>query len=258
MRYLTIENAKTTKGESLGYLTGILYLAPADEAARAGYDVKNACPFASAGCKSACLFTAGRGAFPKIRAARIRKSVELMGGRNWNQRPNAQAAAHLADDIAALIRKAKREKLIPAVRLNGTSDYPVHKWEIMEQFPDVQFYDYTKDIQKFLAFTRGELPKNYHLTFSRSESNALNTQGALEAGGLVAMVFDTVPKKYMGRRVLDGDESDLTFTRGKGILGLKAKGKARKDASNFVIKTDGTKSTLPPARSKESIIACES
>lgn len=235
MHFLTIENAKTTKGEKKGYLTGILYLAPANEAKSAGYSVPNACPFASAGCKSACLFTAGRGIFPKIKAARIRKTVELMGGANWNERPNAQAAAKLADDIAALIRKATREGLTPAIRLNGTSDYPVHGWEIMDQFPRVQFYDYTKDFARMKDFLAGKLPKNYHLTFSRSEKNHAQALEILDAGGLVAMVFSALPKTLLGYRVKNGDESDLTFTRGAGILGLKAKGKARKDTSGFVI-----------------------
>lgn len=235
MHFLTIENAKTTKGEKKGYLTGILYLAPANEAKLAGYNTPNACPFASAGCKSACLFTAGRGAFSNVRSARIRKTVELMGGANWNERPNARAAAQLADDIAALVRKAKRLGLRPAVRLNGTSDYPVHGWEIMDQFPRVQFYDYTKDYARMLDFLSGKLPKNYHLTFSRSEKNHAQALGILNAGGLVAMVFKDLPKTYAGHLVKNGDESDLTFTRGAGILGLKAKGKARKDQTGFVI-----------------------
>ena len=33
-RLLTVQNAKTTKGEKLGILTGILYLAPANEVGR--------------------------------------------------------------------------------------------------------------------------------------------------------------------------------------------------------------------------------
>lgn len=235
MHFLTIENAKTIKGQKKGYLTGILYLAPANEARAAGYTTPNACPFASAGCKAACLFTAGRGVFPKIKAARIRKTVELMGGAKWNERPNAQAAVKLADDIAALVRKAQRENLIPAVRLNGTSDYPVHGWELTDQFPEVQFYDYTKDFARMKDFLAGKLPKNYHLTFSRSEKNHAQALEILDAGGLVAMVFNKLPKRFAGFKVKDGDESDLTFTRGAGILGLKAKGKARKDKSGFVI-----------------------
>lgn len=235
MEFLSVENAKTTKGEALGYLTGIMYLAPANEAKV--YGVPNACPFASAGCKSACLFTAGRGAFNNVREARINKSRKLFAGLKWNSTPHAEALESLRNDIASLERKAIRGGLKPAVRLNGTSDYPVHAWGLMEQFPGVQFYDYTKDTLKMSEYLRGKLPRNYHLTFSRSETNGAKAREMVEAGALVAMVFKApLPKKYLGAKVLDGDESDLTFTRGKGILGLKAKGKARKDLSGFVVK----------------------
>lgn len=237
MRYLAIGDTKTIKGEEHGYLTGVMYLAPANEARAAGYDVKNACPFASKECAKLCLFTAGRGAFDSVREARIKKSVELMAGRRWDERPPADRLDILADDIAFLVRKAKRDGLKPAVRLNGTSDYPVHKWGLMERFPDVQFYDYTKDAARMRDYLDGKLPKNYHLTFSRSEDNDANAINFLNDGALVAMVFDNLPKTYAGRRVKDGDESDLTFTRGRGILGLKAKGKARKAAPGFVIQT---------------------
>lgn len=237
MRYLAIGDTKTIKGEEHGYLTGVMYLAPANEARAAGHNVKNACPFASKECEKLCLFTAGRGAFDSVREARIKKSVELMTGRRWDEKPPADKLAILADDIRFLIRKAAREGLKPAVRLNGTSDYPVHNWGLMEFFPDVQFYDYTKDAARMREYLAGGLPKNYHLTFSRSEDNDIMAREFLNKGALVAMVFDEVPRTHAGRRVKDGDESDLTFTRGRGILGLKAKGKARKAAPGFVIQT---------------------
>lgn len=237
MRYLAIGDTKTVKGQKKGYLTGVMYLAPANEARAAGHDVKNACPFASKECARLCLFTAGRGAFDSVRDARIKKSVELMAGRLYTQAPAADRMEVLAADIAFIVRKAAREGLNPAIRLNGTSDYPVHTWGLMERFPDVQFYDYTKDAARMSDYLNGALPKNYHLTFSRSEDNDLDARIFLDAGALVAFVFDTVPKTYLGRRVKNGDESDLTFTRGAGILGLKAKGKARKAAPGFVIQT---------------------
>ncbi len=235
MHFLTIENAKTIKGQKKGYLTGILYLAPANEARAAGYTTPNACPFASAGCKSACLFTAGRGAFSNVRAARIRKTIELMAGKKWNEIPHPGALEKLRADIAALEKKAKRLKLKPAVRLNGTSDFPVDTWGLMEHFPRVQFYDYTKNSGRMILFLAGKLPKNYFLTFSRSEHNQSTALEILDKGGQIAAVFSELPKKWFGARVKNGDESDLTFTRGAGILGLKAKGKARKDQSGFVV-----------------------
>ena len=55
MKLLSVGNPKTLKGESVGYLTFILHLAPAS---LSGY---NTCPKATEGCKAACLNTAGRG-----------------------------------------------------------------------------------------------------------------------------------------------------------------------------------------------------
>jgi len=68
MKLLTTQNYKTTKGEKLGVLTGILYLAPAKIS---GYEV---CPRRSEGCTKACLYTAGMGAFSTVQEARINKT----------------------------------------------------------------------------------------------------------------------------------------------------------------------------------------
>ena len=228
MKLLSIDtNAKTIKGQQKGFMTGILYLAPSDQSG-----VMNTCPFATKGCREACLYTAGRGAFPKIKQARINKTL-------WLARDKDGFIAQLVKDIHALIRKAKRENMTPCVRLNGTSDLPVETWGIMEQFPDVQFYDYTKNPKRMIANLAGEMPKNYSLTFSRAETpaNQKHAQIVLDRGGTVAAVFaNDLPKIHGKPRVINGDESDLRFTDPKGVIvGLKAKGKARKDTSGFVI-----------------------
>jgi hypothetical protein len=228
MKLLSIDtNAKTIKGQKQGFMTGILYLAPSDQSG-----VMNTCPFATKGCREACLYTAGRGAFPKIKQARINKTL-------WLARDKDGFIAQIVKDIHALIRKAKRENMTPCVRLNGTSDLPVETWGIMEQFPDVQFYDYTKNPKRMIANLAGEMPKNYSLTFSRAETpaNQKHAQIVLDRGGNVAAVFaNDLPKIHGKTRVINGDESDLRFTDPKGVIvGLKAKGKARKDTSGFVI-----------------------
>ena len=84
---------------------------------------------------------------------------------------------------------------------------------------------------------KGSLPSNYHLTFSRSEANEAQALDVLKAGGNVACVFSgSLPETYLGFRVINGDESDLRFLDPSGVIvGLKAKGKAKKDASGFVI-----------------------
>lgn len=238
-RLLTIENAKTVKGEKLGYLTGILYLAPAFESVPFGG--KDLCPFASKGCAAACLFTAGRGRFKEIREARIAKTLYYFKHRR-------EFMEDLVLSIARVVRKAKRLGYLPVVRLNGTSDIA---WEsikhegrtIFEHFPNVQFMDYSKIPARAKRFHAGNLPPNYHLTFSRSESNA-ETVADIVANTKtnVAVVFDskTLPATYLGREVINGDEHDLRFTDKQGVIvGLSAKGKAKKDGSGFVVTVGG-------------------
>lgn len=233
MNLLSINaDAKTRKGTDFGVMTGILYLAPSNES-----QVMNTCPKASKGCRLACLFTAGRGAFNSVKQARISKTVLF-----WNDRE--KFVADVSQDVVALKRKAGKANLKPATRLNGTSDVA---WEnvklngksIMETHPDHQFYDYTKRIERVRDYAAGKMPSNYHLTFSRSENNDAEVAEALSLGVNVAVVFagKTLPATYLGRPVINGDEHDARFLDPKGVVvGLKAKGKARKDASGFVVK----------------------
>lgn len=232
-------DAKTIKGNSKGYLTGVLYLAPYD---LSGHQV---CPKASAGCAAACLNTAGRGVYNNVQQSRIAKTQRLFNDR-------AAFTAELVKDIEALIRKAQRERMIPVVRLNGTSDIPWEKFacvrngvkyaSIMEAFSDVQFYDYTKILNRHKALS---LP-NYHLTFSLSEDNDKSAIKALAQGYNVAVVMDVgrsepKPATWGGFPAINGDETDLRFLDPNGghIVGLFPKGKGRKDASGFVRNKDG-------------------
>jgi hypothetical protein len=218
-------DVKTKKGVKYGYLTGILYLAPHKESG-----VANLCPDATEGCKAACLFTAGRAmVFPKINQARIAKTLLFKNDRK-------HFMELLYRDIETLERKAKREGLKPCVRLNGTSDVDFSKFGIMDKYPHIIFYDYTKSIKRALDYAAGKLPKNYHITFSRAESNGIQTHEAIKAGVNVAVVFDKTPETYKGKTVVNGDLSDLRFLDApNSIIGLKAKGKARNDTSGFVI-----------------------
>ena len=218
MRLLGVGNPKTAKGESLGWLTGIMHLAPGD---LSGHQV---CPMASKGCLAACLNTSGRGAMTRTQEARIAKT-QLW----FNERPAFLEDLH--KDIGALVRKADREGLQPAVRLNGTSDIP---WErvaptVFETWPDVQFYDYTKRPNRVT-------PDNYHLTFSRSECNTFDAQCELQNGRNVAVVFGEIPETYWTVPVISGDTHDLRFLDPTGVVvGLTAKGLAKRDTSGFVV-----------------------
>ena len=217
------KNAKTVKGQKKGYLTGILYLAPST---LSGYQV---CPFAKvAGCEESCLNTAGRGAMNSTQKARIAKTKYFMEDQE-------AFMEQLVKEIRALIKKAEKMGLIPVVRLNGTSDI---LWErvgvrgeggigysnLMEMFPELQFYDYTKHIKR-------NAPKNYHITFSYSPMYGKKSDHNM------AVVFKgKIPVRFMGRKVVDGDENDLRFLDQRNVIvALKAKGKAKKDTSGFVV-----------------------
>lgn len=237
MKLLSIgHDAKTVKGEKFGYLTGIQFLAPANASG-----VMNTCPNASAGCKVACLYTSGfGGVYKTVNQARVNKTKFFFTNR-------VEYGRQLIREIQALITKAAKNNLIPAVRLNGTSDLA---WEsikfddktILEHFPAIQFYDYTKSPARAARYAKGELPSNYHLTFSRSETNQADCENILALGGNVAVVFHVdkaseLPASYLGKPVIYGDESDLRFGDAKNVIvGLKHKGsKGKRDTSGFII-----------------------
>jgi hypothetical protein len=229
MKLLSVStDAKTTKGESLGFLTGILYLAPATTTKW------NTCSMAKvAQCDKACLYTAGRGAMNSVQQARIRKT-------EWFFTDRQSFMQQLVVDIDKLFFKAKRMGLTPLVRLNGTSDIrwesiPINGYKnIFEAFPDVQFYDYTKDAN------RTDLPTNYDLTFSYSGVEGFQpyVEKALLNNMRMAVVFrkeQDIPQSFMGIPVVSGDNSDVRHLDDKVIVGLYAKGKAKLDTTGFVV-----------------------
>jgi hypothetical protein len=227
------QNAKTIKGEQLGYTTYILYMSPEKQNSLG----KNICPKATAGCAAACLFTSGRGKFTNVMIGRLNKTEYFL-------RERENFMNDIAKEIAKGIKKHGANKM--CVRINGTSDIPYENIpvggfkNIMEMFPDVMFYDYTKVASRF----KKELPKNYHLTFSmaETESNKKEAFELLSKGFNVAAVFAVkneteLPETYKGFKVINGDEHDLRFLDEKNtIVALKAKGDGKKDTSGFVIR----------------------
>ena len=155
--------------------------------------------------------------------------------------------ALMAFELQALETKAKRLNMAAAWRPNTTSDYPFHSValevdgvkvkSLINAFPNIEAYDYTQITKKALQWAAGLLPSNYHITFSKSESNDSDVAKVLEAGGNVAVVFEKgLPDSYLGKAVVDGDVSDVRFLDSKGVVvGLKAKGQARTDESGFVV-----------------------
>lgn len=223
-RLLTAANPKAQKSREFGYFTAVLHLAPAD---RSGYET---CPSRSQGCTEACLNLSGRGGMfrpsessNRAQAARVRKTVSYFEDR-------ADFILQLKKDIALAQRYAARKRLRLAIRLNATSDIRWERHDIIQSFPDVQFYDYTK-----IANRRIDGLDNYHLTFSATEGNQLQVKQALSRGMNVAVVFDQVPNVYLDLPVVNGDQHDLRFLDPKGVIvGLKAKGPARRDTTGFV------------------------
>ena len=216
-------NAKTAKNK---LKTLILYLAPLAQNSQG----RNLCPKASEGCAASCLFSAGRGAFKSVQAARINRTEYFLTQR-----------LEMLQQAAGEINKAAAKVETLAVRLNGTSD--VRLVEMLTErhtiAANVVFYDYTKILSKALKYVGSTLPSGhrYVVTFSRAENNEAEALQVLKAGGNVAAVFSgSLPQTWGGAPVVDGDESDdvMIGTRG-AVLGLKAKGAAKKDRTGFVI-----------------------
>ena len=239
MILLSTGNPKVLKGQKQGYMTFILHLAPASVS---GY---NTCPKATTGCKASCLNTAGRGGMFKkgentnvIQKARIRKTIVFFENRT-------QFMADLVKDIILGIKQAAKKDMIPVFRLNGTSDIAFEKYSvtvngteyanIFAAFPTIQFYDYTKILGRKIK----HIP-NYSLTFSDADGNMADVLAAIAQGYNIATVFgvkktEPLPVSYLGMPVFNGDESDLRFLDPKGVIvGLYAKGPAKKDTTGFV------------------------
>lgn len=242
IKLLTTSNAKTIKGESLGYKTYILYMSPY----RDNSSGINLCPHASPECAKLCLNTSGLGGiYNSVQKSRRAKSDYFLNNR-------IQFLQQLVQEVTNAV-KLNEDKAIPVFRLNGTTDI---RWEkftifdnknIFELFPDVQFYDYTKNSHRFTT----KLPPNYHLTFSRSETNHNEAIKLLSQGHNVAMVFDKLPNKFESYEVINADADDLRFLDKKNVIcGLtykKMTGKGGKEKNqqalqgNFVIKINTTK-----------------
>jgi len=239
MKLLSTGNPKVLKGLKQGFNTYILHLAPAD---LSGYET---CAKRTAGCTTACLNLAGRGGMFKkgettnvIQQARIRKTKMFFEDR-------ISFMNLLVKDIELGIKQSARLGLVPVFRLNGTSDLAFEKYEVTRNgqtytniftaFPEVTFYDYTKILGRKISALA-----NYSLTFSAADGNDADVYKAIAQGYNVAVVFgmkktEAMPESYLGRPVFNGDESDLRFLDPKGVVvGLYAKGKAKKDTTGFV------------------------
>lgn len=219
-------NIKTAKNILESY---IMYMAPADTV-----QGLNLCPFASDGCKKVCIYTTGRGRFSNVQLSRINKS------KFWGY-DRANFYIQLANELLKIHDKAIKQNKQIAVRLNGTSDidhlYLLERYsgiDFLDQFySSLLFYDYTKNVNHISRYRH----TSYKITFSRSETNEAEAKKVLKMGGNIAVVFqDQLPEFYLGYPVINGDETDLRyFDPVNVVVGLKAKGDAKKDFSGFVV-----------------------
>jgi len=234
-------NAKTVKGDGDQFETAIMYLAPFTMAG-----VGNVCSMAAiASCWEGCLNTAGRGALNNVQAARARKTKQYM-------RERAAFMAQLVEDLEGFSAYCRRKGIKPCVRLNGTSDIMWEKghpvtvngmWfaSVMEAFPEVQFYDYTKIFKR----VDKPLPGNYSLTLSYSGANptyaAEIRRRVNQRRANMAVVYRNraIVEKVLAESpiAVDGDVTDMRFLDPQGgyVVALYAKGKAKKDTSGFVM-----------------------
>ena len=213
---LSTNNVKTIKSLKYGVTTYILYLSPHTQNSQG----KNICPMATAGCSKACLYNSGKGGLSQIKKGRTNKTEMFLSNREL-------FFTMLHSEIAQIEVRHKIEGGDFAIRLNGTSDISFEKFKVgktgknlFELFKNITFYDYTKNHLRF----KTSLPKNYHLIFSRSETNDVIAMEMLKNKISVAIVFSELPETYMGYKVINGDLHDMRYSEEKGvIIGLKYK-----------------------------------
>lgn len=239
-------NNPKTALDSEGIESVIMHLSP-----HRGAGVGNMCAWATEGCILACLNTSGMGQIKgdvtpenllkyKLHQSRIARTRRFMIERDefmWD----------LRNELGNLEKRALKRESLPVARLNGTSDIP---WEnirhegdsVMGWFPSIQFMDYTKSRTRAVKaadeYNEG-WPTNYHLTLSRSEEwDPGETEYIIKEYGVnVAVVFDELPDKFEGCEVINGTLNDWRFRDPKGVVvGLLAKGRAKKDTSGFVVR----------------------
>ena len=219
---------KMQKSGKFKYLSEILHLAPSKIGG------VNICANASPVCIDLCLNTSGRGQMTSVQKSRLNKKFYFLADR-------LKFLNHLDREIKLSYARARRKGFKYTVRLNGTSDLPFERYKLenglnlMDNNPQVQFIDYTKVTNRLDK--KNKIPKNYSLTYSQAENNLKDVKQVLKTKYNIATVFrKKLPKKWLGRKVINGDISDLRHLEDgkKIIVGLIAKGKAIKNFNGFV------------------------
>lgn len=233
--YLGSVNMTTKHQKAYGYneLVYGLYLAPAN---MSGYEV---CPMRSEECTALCLNGSGMSIMYEemINASRILKTKLFFEHRQFFM-------DWMISEIESAKKKAQKLGYRFSVRLNNTSDISPESFyvikdgksvNILQLYPDVQFYDYTK-VPKRVELTK-KYP-NYDITFSFSGFNMETCEDMLKNNIRVAMVFNIIPDTFMGYKVIDGDKYDMRYLDPNNVIvGLvfkRVKNKIQK-STKFVI-----------------------
>lgn len=204
--------------------------------------IVNVCPHATAACILVCvLWFAGRTVTRTVREAATNRT------RLWFYDP-ARFYARLARELASLARKAARDGVRAFCRTNVASDIE-HPHEVYSAHPAITFYNYTKSVAHALAYGRGELPANYHVSYSVNERTTFADALTMHRAGVnMVVVFNShyfgplhrygaVPARVVFRDratgaefatdTVDGDIHDLRTPEfdGRGVcVALRAKG----------------------------------
>ena len=195
-----------------------------------GAGIGNVCPFATV-CVKPCLAHQGQGPVPNVAGPRVAKTVLWFLARDW----------FLAKLRRELENFRKRESAdIIGVRLNMFSDIPWEYYGIIENFPGIMFYDYTKNPRRV-----GMIRPNYWITFSYDGTNDKHAENVLRNGGNVSVVFynepstllaehgsaaacgkaahrQVLPKSWRGFPAIDGGKTDWRPDDPRGVvIGLR-------------------------------------
>lgn len=224
LRLLTLLNHKTPKGESAGYMSAILYLAPHTSGGG-----RSLCPYSTHACRMMCLGETGLASLPRQIGARLSRTDLFHNAR-------AVFMDGLALDLEKFVAICQREALKPAVRLNGSSDVI---WEreapdLFNRWHQVAWYDYSK-----IPLEHRVRRPDYHLTYSVGAAEDWPRALAYAAAGhsVAVVVPEELKAQLAGQEVdigpcavplVDGDEHDLRFLDAPGsIVLLKPKGHVR-------------------------------
>jgi hypothetical protein len=179
-------------------------------------ELGNLCAFSDS-CANTCVAFSGNGSFNSTMRSRQTKTHLLI---NYPE----SFLVILKYEIEQIARKYGTAQ----IRLNTYSDI---RWEnimpeIFAQYPEIQFYDYTKHP----VSSRPALPENYKLTYSVSEkTTAKEIEKAKTANRNLAVVVSVrsgkikdkwrpIKATWAGIPTVDGDQTDDRYSDPSGVV----------------------------------------